>query len=266
MTAPEAVAIPPLVRTPPPPEQLAAWEDRMWKQGYVVIENALSPEATEHYRRRLDEQPYSVGYATHSTVRLFERGMDFVALIENEPVYSLAERLFGPRMHLMAMQGHRMRAGTEILAFHSDELYLERRPGENDDVHYPPIINAINCHYYLTDVPEELGPTWVVPGSHTACRQPNASDGNPPSWKGNKAAMLTVKAGSCVVYSNQLWHSGSQNKTNRQRLSVVPTYARRFIAQRFWPFLNYNLSRDILDQCTPRQRELLGEHPRGAYG
>jgi hypothetical protein len=50
------------------------------------------------------------------------------------------------------------------------------------------------------------------------------------------------------------------------RLSVVVGYTRRFVAQRFWPFLNYNLSRDILDCCTPRQRELLGEHPRGAYG
>ena len=50
------------------------------------------------------------------------------------------------------------------------------------------------------------------------------------------------------------------------RLAAVAGYSRRFVAQRFWPFLNYHLSRDILDQCIPRQRQLLGEHPRGPYG
>lgn len=259
-------SFPALNNTAPDEKTLAQLEKQMWEQGYVVIQNALSPEATEHFRKRLAEAEYSYGYETHSTVRMFERGMDFVALIENEPVYSLALRLFGPQMHLMAMQGHRMRAGTEVIGFHSDELYVERRPEDDDSVKYPAIISAINCHYYLVDVPDELGPTWVVPGSHDACRQPRGSDGSPPSWKGKAAVALPVKAGDCVIYSNQLWHSGSKNRTDRTRLSVVPTYSRRYVAQRFWPFLNYNLSRDILDQCTPRQRLLLGEHARGAYG
>ena len=39
-----------------------------------------------------------------------------------------------------------------------------RRPEDvSDDVEYPPIINTINCHYYVVDVPMELGPTEVVP-------------------------------------------------------------------------------------------------------
>ena len=258
--------IPVMKNTPPDETTLATMEKQMWEQGYIVIQGALLPEATEHFRKRLAEAEYSYHYETHSTVRMFERGMDFVALMENEPVYSLALRLFGPQMHLMAMQGHRMRAGTEVIGFHSDELYVERRPGHDDSVHYPPIISAINCHYYLVDVPDELGPTWVVPGSHDACRQPHGSDGNPPSWRGKAAVALPVKAGDCVIYSNQLWHSGSKNHTDRTRFSIVPTYAKRYVAHRFWPFLNYHLSRDILDRCTPRQRQLLGEHSRGAYG
>jgi ectoine hydroxylase-related dioxygenase (phytanoyl-CoA dioxygenase family) len=260
------IKIPPLNTTPPPEDQLAAWEKQMWDKGYLVIPQALNPEATAHFLDRLTHAPYSVGYASHSTVRMFERGMDFVSLLENQPVFSLAERLVGANMHIMGFQGHRMAAGSEILSFHSDELYVKRRPEHDDSVPYPPIISAINCHYYLTDVPHELGPTWVVPYSHTACRQPRPSDGVPPAWQGHQAIELQVKAGDCVIYSNQLWHAGSKNQTNRTRYSVVPTYAQRHVAQRFWPFLNYNLSRDILDQCTPRQRQLLGEHARGAYG
>jgi ectoine hydroxylase-related dioxygenase (phytanoyl-CoA dioxygenase family) len=199
-------------------------------------------------------------------VRLFEKGMDFVHLLENEPVFSLAERIMGETMHIIAIQGHRMFQGNEITRWHSDEIYLQRPPNVPDDVDYPPILNVINCHYYLTDVPEELGPTQVVPGSHRACRQPRPEDGNPPRWREQGPVSLTVKAGDCILYSNQMWHRGAPNQTDRTRYSIVPSYSRRFIAQRFWPFLNYHLSRDILDQCTPRQRELLGEHKRGAYG
>jgi ectoine hydroxylase-related dioxygenase (phytanoyl-CoA dioxygenase family) len=217
--------------------------------------------------------PDSVGYGTNSQVRLFEKGMDFVALLENEPILSLMERVLGKNLHIIALQGHRMYKGNEVLAWHADEVYVTRPPGErevteaNAQAELPPTVNAINCHYYLVDVPEDGGPTRVVPGSHRAARQPvKTIDGDPPKWRGNAAVSLTCKAGDCVMYSNQTWHSGSPNISGRTRLSVVPCYARRFVAQRFWPFLNYNLSRDILDQCTPRQREILGEHQRGAYG
>lgn len=260
------VDIPSFHTTPPEEAQLAAWEAQLTDTGYLVIENALPADAVEHFRRRLETMPPSVGYGSNSLVRLFERGMDFVHLLENQPIFALMERMFGRNMHIIALQGHRMFKGNEVLALHADEIYLQRPANVGDDVEYPPIINVINCHYYVVDVPMEMGPTQVVPGSHRACRNPRPSDGDPATWRGNKPVALPVKAGDCVMYSNQMWHSGTPNQTDRTRLAVVPSYARRFVQHRFWPFLNYNLSRDILDQCSPRQRELLGEHPRGAYG
>ncbi|MBI2192134.1 MAG: phytanoyl-CoA dioxygenase family protein [Planctomycetes bacterium] len=260
------VPVPKFHTDKPREELLTSWETTLWEQGYLVIPNALAPEAVEHFLNRIRSFPPSVGYGSNSLVRLFEHGMDFVHLLENEPVLSLMERVLGKNLHIIALQGHRMFKGNEVLRFHSDEIYLQRPSNVPDEVEYPPIINVINCHYYLVDVSEDMGPTQVVPGSHRACRQPKPEDGNPPRWRGRGPVPLTVKAGDCVMYSNQMWHAGSPNRTDRTRLSVVPAYSRRFIAHRFWPFLNYNLSRDILDQCTPRQRELLGEHPRGAYG
>lgn len=250
----------------PDDNQLQAWETQLWDEGYLVIPNALPVDTCAHFAKRLESMPADMGYGYNSAVRLFEQGMDFVNLLENEPVITLMERILGSNLHIIALQGHRMNTGNEVLHWHSDELYLKRRPDESDDVPYPPVINVINCHYYLIDVPEQLGPTQVVPASHRACRQPRPEDGDPPTWQSREALSLTVNAGECVLYSNQAWHRGSPNQTDRTRLAVVPAYARRFVAQRFWPFLNYHLSRDILDKCTPRQRELLGEHPRGAYG
>ena len=128
-----------------------------------------------------------------------------------------------------------MFTGNEVSRFHSDEIYLQRPADVSDDVEYPPISNTINCHYYVVDVPMELGPTEVVPGSHRACRQPKPEDGDPPHWRGQGPVSLTCNAGDCIMYSNQMWHRGAPNRTDRTRLSVVPSYARRFVAQRFWP-------------------------------
>ena len=260
------IEIPEFYTKAPTQEQVSQWEATLWEDGLVIIPNALPPATVDHFRRRMETLPDSYGYGPNSLVRLFEQGMDFVGLMENEPALSLMERILGANLHIMALQGHRMRAGTEVLAYHADELYLHLPPNWPPEAELPPIINAVNCHYYLVDVPEELGPTMVVPGSHRSGRSPLIEDGTPPQWRGRGPIAATLKAGDCLLYSNACWHSGSPNRTDRHRLSVVVGYTRRFVAQRFYPFLNYNLSRDILDRCTPRQRELLGEHPRGAYG
>jgi ectoine hydroxylase-related dioxygenase (phytanoyl-CoA dioxygenase family) len=260
------VDIPEFSKSKPSEQKLSEWESQLIEEGYLVIPDALPQIAVEHFRNRLADMEPSVGYGSNSMVRLFEKGMDFVCLLDNEPVFSLMEKIMGRNMHIIALQGHRMFSGNEVLGFHSDEIYLQRPDDVSDEVEYPPIINVINCHYYLVDVPVEMGPTEVVPGSHKACRKPKPEDGSPPTWRGRGPVTLSVSAGDCVMYSNQAWHRGSPVESGGTRLSVVPTYGRRFVAQRFWPFLNYNLSRDILDQCTDRQRELLGQHPRGAYG
>ena len=67
-----------------------------------------------------------------------EKGMDFVDLLLNEPIFTLMERVFGDRMHIIALQGHRMVSGNEISRFHADEIYLQRPEDVGDDVEYPP--------------------------------------------------------------------------------------------------------------------------------
>ncbi len=262
----EQITVPPLNTEAADSAQIQQWTRALYDRGYFVIEYALPEETVSHFRKRLTAMPPSVGYGSNSLVRLFEHGIDFVALLENQPLLSLMESVLGEDLHIIALQGHRMVRGNEVSKWHADEIYLHRPKDVSDDVSYPPIVNTVNCHYYLVDVPMELGPTQVVPYSHQACRQPRPEDGDPPIWQDNKPVSFTVKAGDCIMYSNQTWHRGSPNQTDEMRLSVVVPYSRRFVAQRFWPFLNYHLARDILDQCTPRQRELLGEHPRGAYG
>ena len=61
--------------------------------------------AFEHFRERIAGFEPSVGYGSNSLVRLFEKGMDFVDLLLNEPIYTLMERILGERMHIIGVAG-----------------------------------------------------------------------------------------------------------------------------------------------------------------
>ena len=93
--------------------------------GYLILPNALPAPAVEHFRERIAGFEPSVGYGSNSLVRLFEKGMDFVDLLVNEPIYTLMEHLLGERLHIIGLQGHRMFTGNEVSRFHSDEIYLQ---------------------------------------------------------------------------------------------------------------------------------------------
>ena len=58
-----------------------------------------------------------------------------------------------------------MSAGSEILRWHAEEIYLQRPEYIGDNMEYPPIINVLNFHHCVVDVPMEMRPTQVVRGS-----------------------------------------------------------------------------------------------------
>jgi ectoine hydroxylase-related dioxygenase (phytanoyl-CoA dioxygenase family) len=119
--------------------------------------------------------------------------------------------------------------------------------------------------YYLTDVPMELGPTQIVPGSHRSGRLPPRS-GDELVWDGRGYVSLLARAGDCVVLNGQTWHRGATNRSGHHRIVLQVSYGRRYISQRFWPFVNFSLPEDVWASAPPRRRRLLGEHPHGPYG
>jgi len=243
-------------------EDLQAWEETLWKDGCLVIRRALSKETCAFYLERLAR-------IEREDPELFERtggnraalGMEFLDLAMLDPVYSLAKRILGSDMHLWLYTYHRMQKNKTISAWHPDDLFLVRPPHISDDVPFPPIIHTLNCHYYLVDVPLELGPTEVVPGSHRACRFVDPEkDGACPTWEGRGPISFTVEAGDVVIYSSQCWHQGGLISSDGVRHSLVPYYARRFIQQRGRQGNQGWMPPEFLQQCTPEQLELLGEH------
>ncbi len=248
------------------------------REGFLVIPDALPPaqvkrlrEGVEREFERNDAEAAMYGMERMWRPKMFEHGEAFEALVDHEPIVSLTEQIVGSDCHLIAMSALRTEPGAGISFWHADETVRFPRP---EDVPLDPRIPMpcfiVNLNYYLCDVDEELGPTQFVPRTHRSGRAPAKADedanGN-PVHEGRSAVSATGPAGACVLWHDQTWHRGAVNKSkDRIRWVQQAPYGRRFIAQRFWPFVNYHMPEEILDRANPRRKRLLGVHDIGAYG
>jgi ectoine hydroxylase-related dioxygenase (phytanoyl-CoA dioxygenase family) len=259
---------------------LAEQVEQFHREGYLVVPDALSAQEASALRAGLERvfgesHPEAELHGGQMMKiwrpRLFEHGPEFEAVVDNPRVMDLVEALLGPDCHLIAMSALRTGPGEGIDSFHSDETV--RFPRDRD-VPLDPRIRVpcfvLNFNYYLCDVDEDLGPTQFVPGSHRSGRQPGPEDRDSegmPFYEGQGVVSALGTAGTAVMWHDQIWHRGAKNRTaDRFRWVQQAPYGRRFIAQRFYPFITYRMPEEILERATPKRKRLLGVHPPGAYG
>ncbi|MDP6037966.1 MAG: phytanoyl-CoA dioxygenase family protein, partial [Candidatus Latescibacteria bacterium] len=143
-------------------------------------------------------------------------------------------------------------------------IVTDGKPPQN--VHLP--VLAFTCNYYLTDVTKiEHGGTEVIPGSHLIgqdARQVAKSD-EWPKWE-EKIRYNLGKAGSVIMFNNQVWHRGGPNQSDRERYITQITYGRRFIGHKYYPFVNYTMPEHVYRDADPRLKRLVGFLNHGAYG
>ncbi|MCA9002000.1 MAG: hypothetical protein KDB61_08760, partial [Planctomycetes bacterium] len=68
------------------------------------------------------------------------------------------------------------------------------------------------------------------------------------------------------LHNGQCWHRGSPNRSDRTRYMFQLSYAKRWVSQRFHPFVNYELPARVVARADERRRRVLGMHPMGDYG
>jgi len=74
------------------------------------------------------------------------------------------------------------------------------------------------------------------------------------------------KAGSVVIFNNQVWHRGGPNQSDHTRYITQVTYGRRMINTMYYPFMNYVMPEHVYKDANPRLRRLLGFLNHGPYG
>ena len=264
-------------------EKLTPILDDFFSNGATVIRSVLSHGECQRICRRVDQifaEPYFAemrnvkinprheGKAPIVVHRLFECDRMFRDLLVREPIISIAEAVLGPQCHCMAQGCILNRKDLGINNFHID-----------DSLEFPIDDDAIKSHdrclrmpvfrmsfqIALTDQDEDqYGPSQFVPGSHYAGRQPN--DPEKPSFDGQGPKSLSMKAGDLYLLSSQTWHRGVPNTSDRVRYLFHQVYGQRFVAQRFWPYLNYHMPHYVLEGADERLLRVLGKHPEMAYG
>lgn len=261
--------------------ELTTQLEQFHRDGFLVVPDALAPDMVARVLRGVEKAfevapsaevtEHYAGIAKIWRPKMFECGEEFEELVDNPGIIDLVEAILGPDCHLIANSALRTTPGQAIDFWHVDETVRFPRPdGVPLDERIPMPCFIVNLNYYLCDVDLELGPTQFVPGSHRAGRQPEAKDfdeAGSPSYEGQGVFSAVGRAGTAVLWNDQTWHRGGSNVSDgRVRWVQQAPYGRRFIAQRFFPFVNYHLPEEILERANPRRQRLLGKHAPGPFG
>ncbi|MBO7744664.1 phytanoyl-CoA dioxygenase family protein [Paenibacillus sp. MWE-103] len=250
---------------------LAYHMERFYRDGFTLVRGALGEAFADEYRaafeREFAETPQD-GYGENLRTKMFERGELFLRMIDRPQAVAFAEAVLGRNCHMFSNNGLYTTPGTGIDAWHVDEdLFFPIPEGAELDPRIPMPCFMFSVMYYLQDVTEDMGPTQLVPGSHRSGRHP-ASPTETPSYKGQGPVSILAKKGDMLIFNGQTWHRGAKNMSGSVRMVQQVTYGRRWVSQRFYPFVNYVMPPSVLEAAkdNPRLLRLLGCHPRGPYG
>ena len=257
--------------------QIGSLED----EGYAYFPGVIDADEVAELRAAMDRlEPAKEGYDRADVrdglyydkhiLNCFNRDPLFLQYLDKTPVIEVAEAVMGHTdisrrtipCHLIGMSTWVTGPGRPGQQLHIDwqPISLPEDVAADPRVKIPVFIAT--AHYYLDDLYEELGPTKFIPGSHRAGRPP----GGDTQWKGMEEHSLMCKAGDVVMFRSEVWHRGSANTSSQTRYLLQVHYANRMITQKFPPYLNkFQFDQAILQQATPRQRRLLGDHGQAAY-
>lgn len=249
--------------------QIEAWVEQFHRDGYLFLQDVLTPEQISALKTDLDEALVANNEEGDGIIqlhhRMFETSPTNLGLFDMEPIVSFAEALVDRNCHVIHNNSFRTPLGKGITTWHQDDPphYLVTHGEAPTNVRLPVLLFTAN--YYLTDVTErKYGPTEVIPGSHLF------GAASPPVMEGTKWESQIVpclgKAGSVVMFNNQVWHRGGPNLSDRIRYITQVSYARRLVGHKYYPFMNYEMPAHCYENASPRLKRLLGFLPSGAYG
>ncbi|MDF3934197.1 phytanoyl-CoA dioxygenase family protein [Pseudomonas citronellolis] len=192
---------------------------------------------------------------------VFNRSPRWLPYLDPPGLIELAEAALGEDCHVIGQTAWRCHPGFIGADTHLDYLPLELPESLLASGFELPMF-ICTAQIYLDDIDASLCPTWVIPGSHRAGRAPHPDE---REWRGRAAEPVLCRAGDCLLFRSELWHSGSRNLSQRTRYLLQVHYGRRMVAQKFSPYLDWRFAAEVLAACTPRQRRLLGEHAAAEY-
>lgn len=255
---------------------LQPWVEQFHRDGYLFLQDYLTPEFTAELKADLDEalndptnkQTYlgepDDDAVLRIRVRLFEVSNANLRLFDLDPIARLAELVIAPNCHVIHNNSFTTKFGGGISTWHQDDPphYLVTHGEPPTNVRLP--VMFFTANFYLTDVTDRaVGGTECIPRSHLFGRPvPKVM---PPELEAQVDPCLG-KAGSVVLFNNQVWHRGGPNTSDQTRYITQVTYGRRIISHMYYPFMNYRMPEHVYKDADDRLLRMLGFLEHGAYG
>ncbi len=130
---------------------------------------------------------------------------------------------------------------------HDPSAYGGGNPNENIGFirqPFPDVTMCVVIIFYLNDVDEKSGGTWVIPGSHKDKRTPRGPKDNITLTAPISGEMqVRSRAGSVFIQDSRLWHSSPlHNFSNKDRVAVVSRWCPWWLsADEFAPKSRFNI-------------------------
>ena len=270
-------------------DNFAKMADFFYVNGYVILDNALSPETIAKLRNDLykvhdqhqtnksdkDKKKDEKGKIHDVYKCFFENSPATVDVIEDSKLTDFAQYVIGDvpgnREGSNSLTAHVIHNNAFIVppggrgqapTWHVDDPLQQIIVPNNYSL--PPNIRlpVLVCTYMIwlsdCDTPDH-GPTHVVPGSHRFGRTVSFDEAN------RKALPACGKAGTAVLINSNLWHRGCENKSDKPRETLQITFARRIIGHKHKTIMNYQMPKNVYEGRSDKLKERIGFLQGGAY-
>lgn len=224
----------------------------------LIIDGLIPPDLLD--RVRMEIMPYVeatppgrddfTGRLTTRTGALIARSPACRELVTDPLINAATEAFLAPfcdRYQLHLTQVIRIKPGQGAQVLHRDRLawggYLQRS-----------IEPQLNMIWAVTDFTKENGATRVVPGSHLWEDGRGAHD--------DEITYAEMKAGSVIIYTGSVIHSGGANVSDSDRVGINITYSLGWLRQEENQYLS--CPPDIAATLTPDLQRLIG-YSMGSY-
>jgi ectoine hydroxylase-related dioxygenase (phytanoyl-CoA dioxygenase family) len=224
----------------------------------VIIDGLMTPDLLDRVRTEImpyvEATPHGrddfTGRLTTRTGALVARSPACRELVMDKLVNEATAAFLAPfcdRYQLHLTQVIRIKPGQGAQVLHRDRLawggYLQRS-----------IEPQLNMIWAVTDFTKENGATRVVPGSHL--------------WEDGRGAhedeitYAEMKAGSVIIYTGSVIHSGGANVSQSDRVGINITYSLGWLRQEENQYLS--CPPDIAASLSPDLQRLIG-YSMGSY-
>jgi ectoine hydroxylase len=226
--------------------------------GYLIVENALSPEQVEALTvevDRISDQKYKEGHDAHKALFYTDFVKDhqlFLDLVTYEKTLPKVWDLLGWNIylyhtHMIVTPPSGQEQSDRTFGWHQDS----GRVNMEMESHPRPRL-SLKVAYFLSDLSVAgRGNFWIVPNSHLMDTMllPEDRMGQPEG-----AIPVCVKPGTAVFFDRRLWHAASTNWSDVTRKVLFYGYGYRWIRRKD------DMTMDgLLEKSDPIGRQMLGD-------